>query len=486
MRGDLFPSTWVPIESLSFFPAYLRLSRGEAFSYRDFAMRIRQCTALRSSRLILRAWIIILILSASATAILPSNAEQPGKVMKLEVRGVIDPLVAQYVERGIRVANETQAQVVIIQLDTPGGLDTAMRKIVQAILNSDVPIVVFVSPSGSRAASAGVFITVAAHIAAMAPGTNIGAAHPVDMSQSEMSATMQDKVTNDAVAYIQAIAQQRGRNAEWVAQAVRQSAALTAQQALKEDVIDLVAADLPTLLRQLDGQQIALNGESVVLRLESPTVEPYPMTWLEVIAHGVIDPNIAYILLTLGTLALIAELYNPGAILPGVSGVIALILAFVALGSLPVNWGGIALIVIALAFFVADIKVPGFALSVAGVISFVLGSLFLFSPFTPTTPSMPQLSVSPWLLVVMTAILVSFFGIAVTAGLRAQQRTALMGSHVLIGKIGIAQSDLTPQGVVQVQSETWTAIADDAPVSAGEMIEVTGTDGLRLRVRRLR
>jgi membrane-bound serine protease (ClpP class) len=407
-----------------------------------------------------------------------------GAVVVLEVRGVIDPVVAQYVERGISAANSGGAELVVIQLDTPGGLDTAMRDITQSILNSDVPVAVFVAPSGARAASAGVFSTMAAHVAAMAPGTNIGAAHPVDLSQGEMSATMEDKVTNDAAAYLRAIAQQRDRNAEWAEEAVRQSASLTAHQALESQVVDLVADDLADLLAELDGHKVTTGKGEVTLELATAPVEEYAMTWLQVIAHGIVDPNIAYLLFSLGTLALIAEFYHPGAILPGVTGVISLILAFVALGSLPVNWGGIALIVLAFAFFVLDIKVVGFALSVAGAISFILGSLLIFSPFRPSAPTMPRLAVSPWLLAGMTALLVGFFTLVVTAALRAQRQTVLMSTQGLVGATGVAVSDLDPQGVVQVRSETWTAIAEPGPVSAGETVEVIGTDSLRLRVRR--
>jgi membrane-bound serine protease (ClpP class) len=299
-----------------------------------------------------------------------------------------------------------------------------------------------------------------------------------------MSATMEDKVTNDAVAYIQAIAQARGRNAEWAEEAVRQSVSLTAQQALESQVVDIVADDLADLLTRLDGHTATVRSGTVTLDLAAAAVEEYPMTWLQVIAHGIVDPNIAYLLLTLGTIALIAEFYHPGAILPGVTGVISLILAFVALGSLPVNWGGIALIGLAFAFFILDIKVTGFALSVAGAISFVLGSLLLFSPFRPSAPTMPRLSVSPWLLAGMTTLLVGFFSLALTAVLRAQRRTVLMSTQTLVGATGTALSDLDPLGVVQVRSETWTAVADVGPVRAGEKVEVVGTEGLRLRVRR--
>jgi membrane-bound serine protease (ClpP class) len=432
--------------------------------------------------------IVVCLLSAllvwSARSVFAQN-DSPGGVVVLKVYGVIDPVVAQYVKNGIKAAASANAELVVIQLDTPGGLDTAMRDIVQAILSSEVPVAVFVAPPGARAASAGVFITMAADVAAMAPGTNIGAAHPVDLSQSEMSEVMQNKVTNDAVAYIQAIAEQRGRNIEWAEEAVRQSASLAASQALEKEVIDLVADDLTDLLTRLDGYKVSLKNTEVTLDLATATVAERPMSWLEVIVHGIAEPNIAYILLSLGTIAIIAEFYHPGAIIPGVTGVIALIFAFVALGSLPVNWGGIALIVLAFILFILDLKVTGFALSIAATISFVLGSLLLFSPLNPPTPTMPRLSVNPWLLVSMTALLVGFFTLALTAALRAQKQTVLMGVNVLIGATGVAISDLDPQGVVQVQNETWTATADSEPVNAGEKVKVIDADGLRLRVRRL-
>jgi membrane-bound serine protease (ClpP class) len=406
-------------------------------------------------------------------------------IVILEVRGVIDPVVAQYVKYGLDRANSTDAPLVVILLDTPGGLDTAMRAIVQAILNSDIPIAVYVEPSGARAASAGVFITMAAHVAAMAPGTNIGAAHPLALGdQGELVTTLEDKLTNDAAAYLQAIAQQRGRNADWGEAAVRKSASLTAHQAIERQVVDLIADDLADLLTQLDGRQVTTRRGERRLELTTTPVEERPMSWLEVIAHGLVDPNIAYILLSLGTIALIAEFYNPGAVLPGVTGAICLILAFIALGSLPVNWGGIALIGLAFFLFILDLKVTGFALSVAGAISFILGSLFLFSPLAPSSPTLPRLTISPWLLVLMTALLVGFFSFALTAGLRAQRQKVLMSRQGLIGARGMALSELAPEGVVQVQSETWTATSAER-VRAGETVEVISSDGLHLQVRRL-
>jgi membrane-bound serine protease (ClpP class) len=429
------------------------------------------------------AFLLCLLAVGVAT---PALAQQPRTAVVLEVRGVIDPVVAQYVGRGISAAHRAGAQLVLIQLDTPGGLDTAMRTIVQAILNSEVPVAVLIAPSGARAASAGVFITMAAHVAAMAPGTNIGAAHPVDLSGAEVSATMESKVTNDAVAYIQAIAQQRGRNADWAEKAVRLSASLTAEQAVEENVVDFLAQDVVDLLAKAQGRTATIAGAEVTLDLTETVAKALPMTFLERILHTLVDPNIAYLLLSLGTIAIIAELYNPGSVIPGVTGVICLILAFVALGSLPVNWGGIALIVLAFAFFILDIHVAGFALSVAGAIAFVLGSLLLFSPLTPASPIMPRVRVNPWLLASMTALLVAFFGIALTAGLRAQRRVAAVGAQALLGKRGVVVSDLDPRGVVLVQSETWTAVAaGEGPLRAGEAVEVIGVDGLRLQVRRL-
>lgn len=411
-------------------------------------------------------------------------AQAPGPVLDLEARGVVDPFMAQYISRGISVAEGRGAQLVIIRMDTPGGLDSAMRAIVQSILNSSVPVAVYVEPQGARAASAGLFIAMSAHVAAMAPGTNIGAAHPVSLGEGEVSAIMESKVVNDAVAYIRSIARERGRNADWAEEAVRQSASLTAADAVEQGVVDLVVPSLPGLLGELEGRRVAVGGREVVLQLEQAPVEPYPMTFLERVVHGLADPNLAYILLSLGTIALVAEFYNPGAILPGVAGAVSLILAFVSLGSLPVNWGGIALIILAIVLFVLDIEASGFALSVAGAIAFVLGSLLLFSPFTPAVPAMPQVRVSPWVLVVMTALVMGFFGLVLSAGVRAQRQQALVGQGVLPGKQGVAESALDPDGVVRVLSETWTAEAQDPPVAAGEKVEVVAVEGLRLYVRR--
>ncbi len=412
----------------------------------------------------------------------PTLAQADEHVDLITVEGVIDPFTAQYVERGMDIAQGDGAQCLIIQLDTPGGSDTPMRVIVQRMLNSSVPVVVYVAPAGARAGSAGVFITLAAHVAAMAPGTNIGAAHPVAMPGSELTEVTEEKATSDAAAYVRAIAEQRGRNAEWAEKAVRESASIIAREAVEYQVVDLVADDLTDLLDKIDGREVITAAGSVTLKTHGAPVRTIGMNFAENFLHIIVDPNIAYLLLSIGTLALVAEFYHPGAILPAVTGVICLILAFVAFGSLPVNWGGVALIVIAVVFFVLDIKVAGFMLSVGGGIAFVLGSLMLFSPFTSPSPTMPRFTVSWPLIVLMTVTIASFFLFAVSAGIRAQRAKAATGVESMIGATGMAVSDLDPWGTVQVKSELWSAVAEEGSIKKGEQVRVVSAKGVRLKV----
>jgi len=409
-------------------------------------------------------------------------AQQSEHVDLVTVTGVIDPFVAQYVGRGLDVAREEGAQCLIIQLDTPGGSDAAMRAIVQEMLNTSVPAVVYVAPGGARAASAGAFITLAAHVAAMAPGTNIGAAHPVAMSGTEITGVMDEKVTSDAAAYIRAIAEERGRNADWAEKAVRESASITAREALASQVIDLVVDDLTHLLDELDGRQVSTAAGSVTLRTRGAAVRTLDMSVAERFLHVIVDPNIAYLLLSIGLFALVAEFYHPGAILPGVTGAICLILAFVAFSVLPVNWGGVALIVLAVFLFILDIKVAGFMLSVGGAVAFVLGSLMLFSRFAPPSPTMPRLVVSWPLIALMTASVLFLFLFALSAGLRAQRTRVASGAESMIGARGVAISDLDPRGTVQVRGELWSAVAGEGVIPMGEEIRVAGVEGVTLRV----
>jgi len=416
----------------------------------------------------------------------PAWAQHGEHVDVITVNGVIDPFTAQYVGRGMDIAQGDGAQCLIIQLDTPGGSDTSMRDIVQKMLNSSVPIVVYVSPGGARAGSAGVFITLAADIAAMAPGTNIGAAHPVAMPGTELTGVTEEKATSDAAAYVRGIAEKRGRNAEWAEKAVRESASIIAREAVEYQVVDLIADDLTDLLDKIDGREVITAAGPVTLRTRGASVRTIGMNFAENFLHVIVDPNIAYLLLSIGTLALVAEFYHPGAILPAVTGAICLILAFVAFGSLPVNWGGVALIVLAVILFVLDIKVAGFMLSVGGAIAFVLGSLMLFSPFAPPSPTMPRLTVSWPLIVLMTATIASFFLFAVSAGLLAQRAKAASGIESMVGATGTAVSDLDPWGTVQVKSELWSAIAEEGPIKMGEQVRVVSAKGVRLRVTKVK
>jgi membrane-bound serine protease (ClpP class) len=410
-------------------------------------------------------------------------AQGTARVDVVAVKGVIDPFVAQYLTRGIQLAEQDGAQCLVIQLDTPGGSDNAMRDIVQHMLSSPVPIVVYVSPAGARAGSAGVFITLASDIAAMAPGTNIGAAHPVEIT-GEITGTMNTKVTNDAAAYARALAERRGRNADWAEEAVRESVSITANEAVEIGVVDLVADDLTDLLEKIDGETVSTALGERRLATSGADIHEISMSLPQQVLHTIVDPNIAYLLFIIGIVGLVAELYHPGAIFPGVTGSICLILAFVAFGSLPVNWGGVALIALAVVLFILDIKVAGYALSVGGAIAFILGSLMIFSPLAPVSPAVPSLVVSRPLIVVMTIAITAFFVFALSAGIRAQRARVVSGIHALVGATGVATSDLDPQGTVQVKSELWSAVADGAEaIRKGEPITVIAVEGVKLKVR---
>lgn len=399
------------------------------------------------------------------------------------VNGVIDSITAQYVNREIQHAEQDGAQCLVIELDTPGGADGAMRDIVQGILNASVPVVVYVAPSGARAGSAGVFITLAADIAAMAPGTNIGAAHPVAIS-GEITGTMNAKVTNDAAAYARALAERRGRNADWAEKAVRQSVSITANEAVSIGVVDLIADNLLDLLAKIDGEAVPTASGERTLATKDAQIVQVSMSLPQEFLHAIVNPDIAYLLFIVGIVGLVAEFFHPGAILPGVTGAICMILAFVAFGSLPVNWGGVALIVLAVVLFILDIKVAGYVLSVGGAIAFILGSLMLFSPLFPISPSAPALAVSRPLIVVTTLAIAAFFVFALSAGIRAQRKEVISGMPALVGATGTATSDLDPQGTVQVKSELWSAVVDGGGIiRKGERVTVVAAEGVRLRVR---
>ncbi|OGF57177.1 MAG: hypothetical protein A2Z21_03215 [Candidatus Fraserbacteria bacterium RBG_16_55_9] len=435
--------------------------------------------------LLLSGVIFLAVLPLVPLLFASTQAQSEAHVDILTLNGMIAPFTAQYVIRGIDAAEADGAEAVILQMDTPGGLMNSMDDIIKRILNSRVPIVVYITPRGARAGSAGVFITMAAHVAAMAPITNIGAAHPVGGEGETIEGDLREKITNDAVAHIRALAEARGRNADWAEDAVRNSVSITAEQALSLHVIDLMADSIEDLLAKLDGQAINTNWGSQTLHTSGATQNYIEMSWSEKFLHVITDPNIAYVLLSLGTIALIAEFYNPGAILPGLTGVICLVLAFTAFGVLQPNWAGVGLILLAIILFLADLKVQGYALSVGGAVAFVLGSILLFRPLTPTLPSMPEISVSPWLIAVMTASWIGFFFFALAATVRVHRGKLSSGTIALVAAVGIAQTDLSPRGIVLVHSEEWSAEAVGGPIQKGEAVKVIEVvEGLQLRVTR--
>ncbi|MBI3978601.1 MAG: nodulation protein NfeD [Chloroflexi bacterium] len=433
-----------------------------------------------------RALLLTLLLAiAMGTFLVPvAGAAPAGEVRLLTIEGVINPITARYLDRELRDAAAARAGVVIVRLNTPGGLESSMREMTQAMLGSPVPVVVFVAPSGARAASAGMFITLAAHVAAMAPGTNIGAAHPVGLG-GETDPAMAEKLVNDAAALARSISVTRGRNAAWAEQAVRESASITAEEALDQGVIDLVVGDLEGLLDRLAGRPVQTAAGTATLQTVGAPVVEHPMSLPERILQTIADPNIAYILFTIGVIGIIAELYNPGSLFPGLTGAISLILAFVAFGSLPVSWAGVLLLLLAVGLFVAELYTEGVGiLAVAGLIAFVLGSLMLYTPLVPTSPAMPDVRVSPWLVAMMAATFAGFFLLVFRALLTARQAPVVAGAEALSGRIGVAVTDLAPAGRVRVDSEDWSAVAEGGPIRAGEKVQVVGVSGVTLRVKK--
>jgi membrane-bound serine protease (ClpP class) len=421
------------------------------------------------------ATIATLVLSVS-TGLAASTAGASSPIVVATYEGVINPVAAEYLHDALTFAETNGAQTLVVQLDTPGGLDTSMRLIVKDFTGSPLPVVVFVSPSGGRAASAGVFITLAAQVAAMAPGTNIGAAHPVAMGGGEMDKTMKEKVENDSVAYIKSIAERQGRNVAWAEDAVRKSLSVTEREALGLKIIDLVAEDLPSLLEKLDGRKVSMGASSLVLHTKGATVQPFPMGWRLELLKALSDPNIAYVLMTLGTIGLLAELYNPGAILPGIVGAISLILAFYSFQSLPVNYAGVLLILLGVVLFVLEVSVTSYGLlAIGGVISMILGSLMLIKA------EAPFLKISWAVVLPVVAMAAGFTLFIVGMGIRAISRKPSTGSEGMVGLIGIAKTPLTPQGKVLVHGELWEAVSDQ-PLQPGDQAEVTKVEGLKLYV----
>jgi len=401
----------------------------------------------------------------------------PAPVATIEIEGVINPVTLRLVGLAIDRAQAERAQALVILLDTPGGLERSMRAIVQRMMNAEVPVVVFVAPTGARAASAGVFITMAGHVAAMAPATNIGAASPVSVGGGGADKTMMKKVENDAAAFIRTVAIERGRNADWAEKAVRQAVAVTEREALKLNVIDLVADSLPDLLGKIDGRTIKLPKGPVTLATKGAPVRPIEIGFRDRFLNVITDPNVAYVLMMLGMLGLFFELSNPGVILPGIIGGISLILAFFAFQSLPINYAGLLLILFGIVLLVAEIKIVSHGvLAIGGMISMALGSLMLFDS--------PEVGfrVSWWVIAPTVGATAGLFLFVVAAGVRALGRPPATGVEGLVGKTAIVRERLAPEGQVMVSGEIWRAVAQGEPLEPGAQVRIVSVDGLTLKV----
>lgn len=425
--------------------------------------------------------LLILIASLLITAIVAEAQTTGQRIDVLTIKGTINPVLTDYIDRGIEKAEETGATAVIIQMDTPGGLDTAMRDIIQSIVNARIPVVVYVSPAGARAASAGTYITLAAHIAVMAPNTAIGAATPVSLGgggESQMSEEMKHKIINDAIAYIRDLAESHGRNAEWAEKAVRDGSSASSQEALQLNVVDMIAPDLETLISQIDGRQVTmLGGQIVTLHTAGVPINHIKMNVIENFLYTIADPNIAFLLLSIASLGIMIEIFNPGLIFPGIVGAISGIMAFYSLGQLPVNIAGVLLIILAFGLFIGEALTASFGLfTVGGVSALVVGSLILFQGGSPL------FRVDPWLIAIVSITIAAVFGFVVSRVIRVHRKQAGTGREELIGKKAVVKETLDPEGTIFFKGELWAAITEKEQVEPGEEVIISGVDGLTLQV----
>ena len=421
--------------------------------------------------------VIILPLMAWST-----NAFGSGGIVVVKIDGAINPAVAEFVTNEIRSANMSLEELIVIQMDTPGGLDTAMREIIKAIQSSKIPVASFVSPGGSRAASAGTFIAIASHIAAMEPGTNIGAAHPVNLmggGAGGQAKVMGEKVVNDASAYIRSLAEQRGRNAHWAELSVRKSVSVSAEEAKRLNIIDFVVANLDSLVLALDKREVKLGKSIVVLNTTDKNIIFKEMNSRQRLLDIISSPNVAYILMMLGLVGLYLELSNPGLILPGVIGSISLILALYAMQTLPINYAGLLLIILGVVLFIAEVNVMSYGLlSISGAISIFLGSIMLIDSDDPAM-QISKMILYPTLGMTFLLSIGSIY-----LAKRAHQLRTITGMEGLLGEVGVVKESLNPEGRVLVHGETWNAKSDVA-ISDGEKVIVEAVEGLKIKVRKV-
>jgi len=431
---------------------------------------------MRTKIFLISVFALIILAAGTASPAMGQGRIQP--VIVLEVEGVINPFSARYLDRVLDIAQRSDASLVVIVLDTPGGLETSMRQMVQSILQSPVPVAVYVSPEGARGASAGLFILMAGDIAAMSPATNVGAATPVPMG-GEMDEVMSEKALNDSAAFVRSLAERHGRNVSWVESSVRESLSMTSTEALDANVIDIMANDLNDLLSQVNGREV----RGVSLDLSSLTLQVEKMNWVERFYHIINEPNIAYMLLSLGTLFLLAELSDPGLSAAGIGAGLCFIIGFMALGSLPVNWAAVGMLALSLILFVVALLTDTeMVVTAAGLIPFILGSLLLFTPFRPESPAAPELRVSLWLILLMAGIIVFFSLVILRAILKASKRPPQSGAESLIGITAITKTTLNPDGEVTIERQTWSATSPGGEVKEGQPVRVMSVSGVRLVV----